>query len=169
MPTKSWKNHPQKFLRIPQIHLFFLTALTAQTAQTEKFMFQNVAFRPTAYRTGSNTFPLPSWVFAKPINYQLTVCFFPPFFLVQQKYTWTKNGWVTSLVTKNGICKSEWVKIAWAYGILLPKLFWPTLRKKNSSGQEKLFKFKAEGWEFTKILGSLEQFILTVKGLNNFL
>ena len=31
---------------------FFLTALTAQTATTEEFMFQNVAYRPTVYRTG---------------------------------------------------------------------------------------------------------------------
>ena len=39
-------------LRIPQIHFFFLTVLTAQTAQTEEFMFQNVAYWPTVYRTG---------------------------------------------------------------------------------------------------------------------
>ena len=32
---------------------FFLNALTAQTAQTEEFMFQNVVYRPTVYRTGS--------------------------------------------------------------------------------------------------------------------
>jgi hypothetical protein len=29
--------------------------------------------------------------------------------------------------------------------ILLPKLFWPTVRKKYSSDQEKLLKFEAEG------------------------
>ena len=29
------------------------TALTAQTPQTEEFMFQNVAYRPTVYRTGA--------------------------------------------------------------------------------------------------------------------
>ena len=34
LTTKKWKKHPKKLLRIPQIH-----ALTAQTAQTEKFMF----------------------------------------------------------------------------------------------------------------------------------
>ena len=39
-------------LRVPQIHYFFLTALTAQTAQTEEFLFQNVAYRLTVYRTG---------------------------------------------------------------------------------------------------------------------
>ena len=48
---------------------------------------------------------------------------------------------------------------------------WPTVRKNCSSDQsdrEKLLKFKAEGWEFSKFLRSLEQFILTLKGQNNF-
>ena len=31
---------------------FFLTASTAQMAQTEEFMFQIVAYRPTVYKTG---------------------------------------------------------------------------------------------------------------------
>jgi hypothetical protein len=53
-------------------------------------------------------------------------------------------------------------------GILLPKLFWPTVRKKWSSDQEKLLKFEAKGQEFAKNLRSLEQFIQTVKGQNNF-
>ena len=35
-------------------------------------------------------------------------------------------------------------------GILLPKLFWPTVRKKCSSDREKNLKFEAEGWEFAK-------------------
>ena len=35
-------------------------------------------------------------------------------------------------------------------GILLSKLFWPTVRKKCSSDREKLLKFKAEGLEFSK-------------------
>ena len=52
--------------------------------------------------------------------------------------------------------------------ILLPKLFFPTVRKKCSSDQEKLLKFEAEGREFAKILRSLEQFIQIVKGQNNF-
>ena len=54
--SKSWKNHPQKLLRIPQIHFFSLTASTAQMAQTEEFMFQNVAYWPTVYRTGDRTY-----------------------------------------------------------------------------------------------------------------
>ena len=41
-------------------------------------------------------------------------------------------------------------------GILLPKLFWPAVRKKCSSDQEK---FEAEGRKFSKYLRSLEQFI----------
>ena len=42
------------------------------------------------------------------------------------------------------------------------------MRKKCSIDQEKLLKFKAEGREFAKFLRSLEQFIQTVKGQNNF-
>jgi hypothetical protein len=53
LPSKSWKNHPQKLLRKTQIHFFPLTASTAQMAQTEEFMFQNVAYIPTVYRTGT--------------------------------------------------------------------------------------------------------------------
>ena len=53
-------------------------------------------------------------------------------------------------------------------GILLPKLFWPTVCKKISSDQEKLLKFETEGWEFAKFLRSLEQSILAVNGQNNF-
>ena len=45
-------------------------------------------------------------------------------------------------------------------GILLPKLFWPD--------KEKLLKFEAEYGELAKFLRSLEQFIQTVKGQNNF-
>ena len=40
--------------------------------------------------------------------------------------------------------------------------------KKNSSDREKLLKSEAEGREFAKCLRSLEQFIQTVKGQNNF-
>ena len=52
LPSKSWKNHPQKLLRKTQIHFFSLLPWAAQTAQTEEFMFQIVAYRPTVYRTG---------------------------------------------------------------------------------------------------------------------
>ena len=53
-------------------------------------------------------------------------------------------------------------------GILLPKLFRPTVRKNCSSDRQKLLKFEAEGREFAKILRSLEQFIQTVKRQKNF-
>ena len=49
-------------------------------------------------------------------------------------------------------------------GILLPKLFWPTVGKNCSSDREK----EAEGREFSNFLRLLEQFIQTVKGQNNF-
>ena len=42
------------------------------------------------------------------------------------------------------------------------------MRKNCSSDREKLLKFEAEGREFLKNLRSLEQFIQTVKGQNNF-
>ena len=49
-------------------------------------------------------------------------------------------------------------------GILLPKLFWPTLRKNCTSSREKLLKFEVKGREFANILRSLEQFIQTDLG-----
>ena len=42
------------------------------------------------------------------------------------------------------------------------------MRKNCSSVREKIWKFEAEGREFAKILRSLEQFIQTEKGQNNF-
>ena len=51
--------------------------------------------------------------------------------------------------------------------ILLPKLFWPTVRKNCSSDQENFLKFEADGQEFANYLRSLEQFFLTVSQ-NNF-
>ena len=42
------------------------------------------------------------------------------------------------------------------------------VRKNCSIDREKLLKFEAEGREISNILRSLEQFILTVKGQNNF-
>ena len=42
------------------------------------------------------------------------------------------------------------------------------MRKNCSSDREKLLKFEAEGREFAKFLRSIEQFIQTVKGQNNF-
>ena len=52
--------------------------------------------------------------------------------------------------------------------ILLPKLFWHAVRKNCSSDREKHLKFEDEGQEFSKFLRSLDKFIQTVKGQNNF-
>ena len=49
---KKLKQPPSKVAQKNSDPLFSLTAWAAQTAQTEEFMFQNVAFRPTVYRTG---------------------------------------------------------------------------------------------------------------------
>ena len=43
-----------------------------------------------------------------------------------------------------------------------------TVRKNCSSDRVQLLKFEAKGREFAKFLRSLEQFIQTVKGQNNF-
>ena len=40
--------------------------------------------------------------------------------------------------------------------------------KKYSSDRQKLLSFEADGREFAKFVRSLEQFIQTVKGQNNF-
>ena len=40
--------------------------------------------------------------------------------------------------------------------ILLPKLFWPTVRENCSNDWRKLLKFEAVGWEFENFLRSLE-------------
>ena len=42
------------------------------------------------------------------------------------------------------------------------------MRKNCPSDQENVLKFEAEGQKFAKFLRSLEQFIQTVKGQNNF-
>ena len=49
---KKMKNYPQKLLRNTHIYFSSLLAWAAQTAQTEEFMVQNVAYRPTVYKTG---------------------------------------------------------------------------------------------------------------------
>ena len=58
--------------------------------------------------------------------------------------------------------------IYYSNGILLPKLFWSTVRKNCPSDQEKLLKFEAEGREFANIFRLLEEFIRSVKGQTNF-
>ena len=46
MPRKSWKEPPSKIAH------FFPSTIAAKTTQTEKFLFQNVAYRPTVYKAG---------------------------------------------------------------------------------------------------------------------
>ena len=40
--------------------------------------------------------------------------------------------------------------ISWTFGIMFLKLFWPSVREKKSSDQEKMLKFEAEGRKFAK-------------------
>ena len=53
--SKKLKKPPSKVAQKNSNPLFFITAWAAQTAQTEEFMFQNVAYRPTVYKTGMCT------------------------------------------------------------------------------------------------------------------
>ena len=60
--------------------------------------------------------------------------------------------------------KCAWVRMVFCYQNC-SDLLW---EKNCSSDREKLLKFEAEGREFAKKLRSLEQFIQTVKGQNNY-
>ena len=50
------------------------------------------------------------------------------------------------------------------FGILLPKLFWHTVRRNCSRDGEKFYVFEDESREFAQILRSLEQFIQPIFG-----
>ena len=52
LPPKSWKNHLKKLLTLAEIPSFQKFFITAQTAKMADFMFQNMAYRATVYRTG---------------------------------------------------------------------------------------------------------------------
>ena len=73
---------------------------------------------------------------------------------------WSKSfSWQKGIVDVVLLLFCSWVYflVLWLclqFGILLPKLFWPSVRK-NSIDPENLLKFKAIGREFAKILRSL--------------
>ena len=72
-------------------------------------------------------------------------------------------GWASKSLTwknKNVIKNYQWYFVT--------KIVLTYCEKNCSSDGEKLLKFEAEGQEFQKFLRSLEQFIQTVKGQNNF-
>ena len=52
LPTKSWKATLKSCSEKLKSTFFSLLPWAAQTAQTEEFMFQIVAYRPTVYITG---------------------------------------------------------------------------------------------------------------------
>ena len=73
------------------------------------------------------------------------------------------SGFEFAISLNGTACLTSWknkkkIKISFHFlnGILLPKLFWPTVRKNCSSDREKLLKFEAEDREFAKFLWSLE-------------
>ena len=75
------------------------------------------------------------------------------------------SGTIILLVAPPPFRKSKPKKI----GILLPKLFWPAVRKKCSNDREKLLELN-RGWRarIRKNLRSLGQFIQTINGQYNF-
>ena len=117
LPTKSWKNHPQKLLGKTQIHFFFLTASTAQMAQ----WFQDVAYRPTVYRTGVSTFTSIStalsikifWQFAKRkhkkwvLNLNLQSCNW--LFITKQEFV------MEGKVGKKSHCENTWAAFGYYF------------------------------------------------------
>ena len=80
--------------------------------------------------------------------------------IATRAFTWSLYRWVFFKISK--LMNEN------RHGILLPKLFWLTVRKNCSSDREKLLKFKADGQEFAKFLRSLEQIIQVERGQNNF-
>ena len=70
--------------------------------------------------------------------------------------------WFKNISFESKVLRDFWIATVW-FGILLPKSFWPTVRKNCFSDQESILKFEAEGLEFAKDLRSVEQFIQTVK------
>ena len=80
-------------------------------------------------------------------NLRLSIC---------KTMSWAGNLRLLSVILTNLLWLSGTITV-----LLLPKLFWPTVRKNCSSDREKLLKFEAEGQEFA-------QFIQTVKVKNNF-
>ena len=81
---------------------------------------------------------------------------------ISPKNIWPNNWFLGINIKKGAKCCNAHLG---RNGILLPKLFWPSVTKNCSSDWEKLLKFEAEGQE---CLRSLERFIQTVKGQNNF-
>ena len=88
---------------------------------------------------------------SQPWVFLLNVCQFSNFDQIQAKL-FRKDSTYEKLRHQ----KDFWTSHAQAWrtrnGILLPKLFWTTVRKNCSSDREKVLKFEAEGRAFAKIL-----------------
>ena len=83
---KKLKKLPPKVAQKNSNPLF---SLTASTAQIEEFMFQNVAYRPTVYRTGD---PFLFFLFFRIMNFS---CYFYPAFMYTHKAcrkVWNSGG-----------------------------------------------------------------------------
>ena len=54
--------------KVAQKYSNLFAPIAAQTAQTEEFMFQNVVYRPTVYKTGALTITYDSILMSKEIQ-----------------------------------------------------------------------------------------------------
>ena len=76
---------------------------------------------------------------------------------------------VAIVPTSKALLKNlDWQEQICKRGILLPKLFWPTVWKNCSSDREKLVQLDDEDWEFCKNFEITAQFVQTVKGHNDY-
>ena len=94
----------------------------------------------------------------------------------ESKIRFQFGSWENSVkpYTSNGQSANVfwWLILAWevrgAAMVFCYQNYSDLLRKKCSWDRDKLLKFEAEGQKFVKCLRSLEQFIPTVQGQNNF-
>ena len=143
MPTKSWKSTLKicsEFLK----STFFLTALTAQIDQTEEFLYQNVAYWLTVYKTGSEGV---NSIENSDLNLA-SVCWVETSFVPIWDHHWEfQIGLIPPKKPRLKFCRfqfdtnqktSSHFPQSWN-GILFCKLFWPTVQKNCSSDSEILW------------------------------
>ena len=70
MTKKCWKPSPQRLIRNT---LTLSRPWAAQTTQREEFIFQNVAYKPTVYKTGS--WVLKMYFDTQAVNFTFFTCF----------------------------------------------------------------------------------------------
>ena len=92
LPTKSWKNHPQKLVRIPQIHFFFLLPW--------------LPIRPKKKNSRSKMWPIDQLYIELGLQSQyIYFLSYIHFFIAQTQYDHKHRELRIILVLKYGFCK----------------------------------------------------------------